>query len=442
MRWLMIGFLLISGCGDTGTDPSDGADTHEVTDADDAIDTSDIADTAAETDSQTAPPAECALYVDKAGTDDAECGSITTPCATITHALSSATDGCIQIGPGTFTAASGESFPLRLNGVALRGAGHDPDDAPTIIDNASGTNTQLFDITCPEKETKAHKATIALEGESGLADLIAKAPLAMTKQFAILVLNGTADIQSVRTEGGAEGIFTASDSVVTIQNCALTQAGHAAIKPGGTSQVTIDSCVIWQNKDAVEPVCKAKTTIQNTEAFCNGNGLEALGGAHTTLIGNHVHHNENGIAARGPNAFISMRNNVVENNVHGVLMIFTELDMGTADDPGNNTIINNQYSGMMLRNVPQTTMAVGNTWTPNVDGTNEAGQFTGAVTLSVSTETCPNISFAGSIDKAIPANCTGSGTVTPDAIYQNIVLFNESCDGIPDGAMPTVILSE
>jgi len=148
------------------------------------------------------------------------------------------------------------------------------------------------------------------------------------------------------------------------------------------------------------------------------------------------------VAARGGNAFISMRDNVVENNKYGVLMIFSTLDMGSANDPGNNTLVNNEFASLMLRNVPKTITAVGNTWMPNVDGANENGQYTSDVLLSVSAETCPNTSFEGSIDKAIPANCTGSGSVTPGANYQNIVLSNESCSDTPDGGMPSVILSE
>jgi hypothetical protein len=435
---MVIALFVACGCSDSGADEG-AADTlaPEVV----APDTGDATDAEPDIDSQTPPPSKCAVQVDKAGTDSEQCGSADTPCATITRALAGAAGGCIQVGPGTYSSASGETLPLRLNGVALQGAGHDPNGAPTIIDGSTGKNTEIFTITCGEK-SKSHKATLVMEGDAALAGIIAKAPLTGTNQFAVLVLSGTAKIHDMRTEGGVEGIFTAGASVVSIKDCEITQAGHAGIKPGGTSQVLIDSCVIWQNKDAVEPVCAAKTTIQNTEAFCNGNGLEALGSAHTTLIGNHVHHNENGIAARGDKAVIFMRNNVVENNIYGVLMIFSTLDMGTADDPGNNTLINNEFGGLMLRNVPEATSAVGNIWMPGVDGADDAGQYSGNVSLSISAETCPNTTFSGNIDKAVPANCTGSGTVTPDASYQNIVLFNASCSGTPEGPMPTVVLSE
>lgn len=440
MRRMVIALFMILGCGDNGT-AANGADTLEPDtvvepDTDGAIDTN------PEIDSQTPPPSKCALHVNKSGTDSEQCGSVTEPCATITQALAVATEGCIQVGPGTYNGESGETIPLRLSGVALHGAGHDPDDAPTIIDGSSGKNTEIFDIECPGGKTTQHKATLVMEGNAALSDIIVKAPLKNTKQFAVLVLNGTAEIRDLWSEGGAEGIFTAGASVVTIQDCAVTRAGHAGIKPGGTSQVTIDNCVIWQNKDAVEPVCEAKTIIQNSEAYCNGNGLEALGRAHTTLIGNHVHHNENGVAARGDKAMVFMRNNLVENNTYGVVMLFTLVDMGTTDDPGNNTIVNNEFAALLLRNVSETTMAVGNTWMPGVDGANNAGQYTSNYTLSVSAETCPNTAFSGNIDKAVPANCAGSGTVTPDASYQNIALFNDSCNDMPEGATPKVVLSE
>ncbi|HIA04004.1 MAG TPA: DUF1565 domain-containing protein [Myxococcales bacterium] len=452
MRWILIGIFVVLGCSDSDSDAS-SADTGEDTvvapditeDDADTVVTSDIdelVDTKTDTDTQPDVPSECALQVNKTGTDSPQCGSVKEPCATITHTLKMAKSGCIQVGPGTYNQTSGETFPLRLAGLELRGAGHHPDDSPTIIDGSSGPNSKLFDIECPSGKTTLHKATLVMEGNAVATGIIAKAPLSGSKQFALLVLSGSSDIHDLRTEGGIDGIYVAGASVVSIRDSQITLAGHAGIKPGGTSQVTIDHCVIWQNKDAVEPVCKAKTIIQNTEAVCNGNGLEALGGAHTTLIGNHVHHNENGVAARGANAFISMRDNVVENNKYGVLMLASTLDMGSTDDPGNNTFVNNEFASLMLRNVSNTTMAVGNTWMPNVDGANESGQYTADVKLSVSAETCPNTSFAGSIDKAIPANCTGSGSVTPDTNYQNIVLFNGSCSDTPDGGMPSVILSE
>jgi hypothetical protein len=72
------------------------------------------------------PPASGALYVDVInGTDNSACGTSSSPCKTITYALSkSAVDQTIHVAEGTYNTASGELFPLRLKpGTTLIGDG-------------------------------------------------------------------------------------------------------------------------------------------------------------------------------------------------------------------------------------------------------------------------------------------------------------------------------
>ena len=76
--------------------------------------------------SVTTPPADAALYVDViTGTDNSECGTSSSPCKTITYALSKSADNqTIHVAEGTYNAASGELFPLRLKpGTTLDGEG-------------------------------------------------------------------------------------------------------------------------------------------------------------------------------------------------------------------------------------------------------------------------------------------------------------------------------
>jgi len=75
----------------------------------------------------TTPAAGAALYVDvKTGSDNSSCGTSSSPCKTITYALSkTAGNQTIHVAKGVYNAASGETFPLRLKpGTTLDGEGY------------------------------------------------------------------------------------------------------------------------------------------------------------------------------------------------------------------------------------------------------------------------------------------------------------------------------
>jgi hypothetical protein len=77
--------------------------------------------------SATTPGAAGDLYVDvKTGSDNSACGSSSSPCKTITYALSkTAGNQTINVAKGTYNAASGETFPLQLKpGTYLYGEGY------------------------------------------------------------------------------------------------------------------------------------------------------------------------------------------------------------------------------------------------------------------------------------------------------------------------------
>jgi parallel beta-helix repeat protein len=73
------------------------------------------------------PAASGALFVDvKTGADNSSCGTSSSPCKTITYALSkTAGNQTIHVAKGTYNAATGETFPLRLKpGTTLDGEGY------------------------------------------------------------------------------------------------------------------------------------------------------------------------------------------------------------------------------------------------------------------------------------------------------------------------------
>jgi hypothetical protein len=63
------------------------------------------------------------VYVEYYGSDDDDCLTATTPCATISAAIDAATEGdTVHIGAGIF---SGSSFPLMAHGLLVQGQGHE-----------------------------------------------------------------------------------------------------------------------------------------------------------------------------------------------------------------------------------------------------------------------------------------------------------------------------
>lgn len=386
--------------------------------------------------------ASCEVYVALEGQDVDGCGSQAAPCRTVTRGLSLATAGCaVRVGPGTFDEAGGEVLPLTVQGgVELIGAGDDPDAAPTILGDAVGSSSlepRMYD--CPVGQPSLLKAPLVLAGEgAALRDVIVVAPQ-VNDEVAVVVESGTVTIAQVRVEGGQEGIFVAGlTTVATMTRLTVTKAGHAAVKPAGTATVLIEDSKFFGNKDAVEPICDAQTTVRGSEVYCNGNGLEALADADTTLIDNFVHHNNVGIGGRG-NFTMFLRGNVVEHNLIGALIWLGSGDLGTAADPGGNTLRDNVFSNLMTIRTPNDTVAIGNTWQPEVDGADAQGTYQGDVQFDP--PQCP-VQGVMNLDVPPPPDCTGIEPVLPDSGLRNVAIDDGSCFSMMPGPAGGVIVSE
>jgi hypothetical protein len=249
---------------------------------------------------------------------------------------------------------------------------------------------------------------------------------------------GALELSDVRITGGQDGVFVAGGTA-NLHDLEVTDAGHAGIKPAGTSVVTIEVADIHHNKDAVEPICESTVTVSLSEIHCNGNGIEALGDATTTAIDNHVYNNNIGFGARGGATNITLRGNLIELNKFGVMEIFGGLDMGVRGDPGNNTLQNNAYAGLVASVVMNDIFAVDNTWEPNVDGADGGGLYSGAVSFWAGPATCPNTPL-GSIDTAWDPNCALGFATEPG--FQNVAIEDGGCDGGTAASVGIVIVSE
>jgi hypothetical protein len=70
-----------------------------------------------------------------------------------------------------------------------------------------------------------------------------------------------------------------------------------------------------------------------------------------------------------------MRNTEVSSNDTGIVVTGPGADLGTASDPGNNTIRNNLITGVKIDALSSLVLAEGNTWEPNAQGADAAGHY-------------------------------------------------------------------
>jgi hypothetical protein len=278
-----------------GTGPADtGADTG-------------VADTGADADASV--PLD--IYVNVTTGSDTNSGTQLSPWKTITHAIATVPAGAanINVAPGTYNAASGETFPIMpgasqniVGDVANKGQGA----TPTIL-SGSGTTGAV----CPYS------------------------PYMTTVLFGPTSTN--ASITGVTVSGAAEGIFACS-SPATVANDTLT----------GATQVSLFV------------VTGAALTLTNSTV---ANGLY-LSGATTKLT------------ARG-NTMVGGYYAVQLCNGAGCSYTGSNIDLGRAQSPGNNTLIGSAGAVGLALVSPSTSVvqAAGNTWHPNVQGADGAGQY-------------------------------------------------------------------
>jgi len=316
-------------------------------------------------------------------------------------------------------------------GIELAGAGSES----TVIDDTAGTTSDLF-TNCNNKELTA---VIVNNGEGNqIHGLRVNGQTGPNNAVTVLSLSGDLEIYEAVITGGQEGVFVESGTAY-LHDLELTGSVHAALKPAGDANVTMERSTVHHNKDAVEPICDSTVTVKDSEIFCNGNGVEALANATTFASGNHIHSNNLGLAARGVTTQLTARGNLIEKNKVGVYEFAGSLDLGTTEDPGLNTLQDNRHIGVLTVVVADDTFAIGNTWQPNVDGTDADGQFSGAVSFSSSEANCPNMPL-GNIDTAWDAECESGFSLQSG--FQNVAIDNGSCHGENLVEVGDVVVSE
>lgn len=259
----------------------------------------------------TTPATSNLLFVNSTVGNDAGEGSQRSPFRTITRALQFAQPGTvILLSPGTYSADSGESFPLRLPpGVTLQG---DPaNHGRGILVRGGG------DYLSP---TAARQNVTVLAADQS-------------------VLTG---VTVTNTNARGYGLWIESTSP-TVMNNTFTGSQHDGVSVNGASAPLIQGNHFSNNgASGISVFGNAQPQIRNNRFENTGFGVNVADQAAPLLVGNAILNNRNGVVVQ-EQARPTLRNNRIEGNrQNGLVAIAQSLpDLGTASDPGNNQFANN-----------------------------------------------------------------------------------------------------
>ena len=233
-----------------------------------------------------APPANgVTLYVSPTGDDGSGNGTIGAPYRTLTAAVDAATAGAtIVLANGNYAATDGEAFPIDVSGLTLQGESA----GGTLL---SGSSAALHGLTAASGDTTIRDLTV-----TGFSTTAAGAN--------VLITGGTVLLEDVIVSNGARGGIIIQDGSVTLRSVAVSgNVDDNVLVRGNTTLQVVDSLISDSvNADGIDVGDDATLKLRTTEIVGNdGSGIEL---------------NDGGAA-----------------------------DLGTASDPGGNTITGNALEG-------------------------------------------------------------------------------------------------
>lgn len=271
-----------------------------------------------------------------AGNDKTADGSDRAPFKTITRALEVAQPNTlILLTPGTYTAETGEVFPLKLKagvtlqgdiatrgqGVVIRGSGHFLSRSfarqnVTIL----GTNqSALMGVTVTNPSPQGYGVWI----ESG----------------SLIVTDNTL------TANTHDGISVVGNATPIIRNNYFYQNGANGITIYGVARPIVHENIFEQTGFAIN-------TSQDSAPL---------------IIGNRITQNKDGIVVQVRSRPIVRQNSVESNERDGLVAIAqAQPDLGTAAEPGNNLFRNNRQFDVNVKAAEHVIAAAGNEMTKTV----------------------------------------------------------------------------
>lgn len=251
------------------------------------------------------------FYVNPTTETDSAVGSQLAPFKTLTEALVKSTSGTtIKLVNGSYTATSGEKFPLVVKaGVTI--VGDEATKGKAIIIQGGGTKTM--------GNWPSQNITMYLEEGAELRGVTVTNP-------------GTSGV----------GVWIHGVSA-TIANSTLSKSLREGVFVSGTGKPTILNNIFSENTgNGMSFVDNAKGEVRGNLFQKTGYGL-AIGYQSAPLLkDNHILENRTGLVING-DASPVLRNNIIEKNEEDGITVTTnaKVDLGTSEDPAGNTIKDN-----------------------------------------------------------------------------------------------------
>lgn len=278
-------------------------------------------------------PLSAILHVNPQTGSDRAPGTFASPYKTLTRALQQVTSGTtIHLATGTYNAASGERFPLRIpRGVMVIGSVRDRGQQ-VVIDGGGSYNSPTF---------QQQSVGIVMEDEAQLQG--------------VTVINRNARGTGIWIESTAPAIAA----------CRFIQCGREGIFVTGTGIPLVMDCWFEQNAASGLSITRtAKGEFRRNQIRRTGYGIAISDQAAPLLVSNQVRENRAGVVV-ARSARPVLRGNSLENNTGDGLVVMNQAmpDLGQSQDPGNNVLQNNQ--GVDLRNsTPTAVVSCGNVLNP------------------------------------------------------------------------------
>ncbi|MBD2071112.1 DUF1565 domain-containing protein [Leptolyngbya sp. FACHB-671] len=278
-----------------------------------------------------APSSANLLFVNPTlGNDSNNGSSQQSALRTITQALQNAqSNTVILLSPGTYSAESGETFPLELkSGVTIQG---EPGARGRgIVIQGGGTFLS--------RTSASQNVTILGEDEAVLTGVTVMNP--NPRGYGLWIESSSPTVNNNTFTGSShDGISVTGNSAPVIRGNAFVQNGANGITVYGTSRPEIRENVFERT----------------------GFGINVNENAAPLIVGNQIRQNQDGIVVQ-ENARPTLRDNVIESNRRDGLVAIAQSfpDLGTANEPGNNQFRDNARQDVNASATSQEIPAFGN----------------------------------------------------------------------------------
>jgi len=296
------------------------------------------------------------LYVSSSGgSDQAGNGSDRDPFKTLTYALSVAPPNtAILLAPGTYSAQTGEKFPLILK-PRVTVQGNPNNRGQNIVIKGGG------DFLSP---TSAGQ-NIAILGADGA---------------------GLSGVTVTNTNYRGYGLWIESSSPIVVNNT-FSGSTHDGISVVGTSQPTISQNFFSKNgANGITIFGSSRPEVRENVFENTGFGVNVAQNAAPLLIGNQITRNKDGVVVQAEARPVLRQNYIERNQRDGIVAIAQSLpDLGTVAEPGGNVIRNNGQHDVNNAAKGQVISAYGNQLLSNrtVGGVDVGGTFSPPPSISL-----------------------------------------------------------